>query len=339
VAFHISNRTALTQGAIYLTEEFAQHGEHFGGPPLYRGGAILFDIWDGRISFEYRDNNGDIDFTNHSLMPNLAVALDSDTFELTLELSSFRMLRITANIRGQESRIFYGKERIEITKTWFSVVAFCPFASLELTIQSVNLSFADQPPALATVFTTTPIGVSEFDPASGLVHRELQRLSRVLLLSRQNVDADVGGSTETIFEAILEIDRVLNASATVGPVKKVIAAVTANFTDAWRRRALRMESESEILRMRLSGEVEALDFIVKAFRWNVEQTMSEIREKLKETTPDIAELYFRGIKEEVRDALPSIPNDTPVRVLIIAGLVEITALFGWVARLRFRGQL
>jgi hypothetical protein len=58
-------------------------------------------------------------------MPNLAVALDSDTFELSLGLSSFRMLRITANIRVPESMIFYGYERIEITKTWFSVFAFC----------------------------------------------------------------------------------------------------------------------------------------------------------------------------------------------------------------------
>jgi hypothetical protein len=118
----------------------------------------------------------------------------------------------------------------------------------------VNLSFADQPP---------PIGVSEFDPATVRIDRELRRLSRVFVLSRQNVDVDADASTETIFEAILETDRVLNASATVGRVKKAIAA---NFTDTWRRRALRMESESENLRMRLSVEVEALDFIVRDLR-------------------------------------------------------------------------
>jgi hypothetical protein len=80
-------------------------------------------------------------------------------------------------------------------------VCILPLASLELTILSLNLSFADQPP---------PIGLSEFDPATVRIDRELRRLSRVFVLSHQNVDVDA--STETIFEAILEIDRVLNAS-------------------------------------------------------------------------------------------------------------------------------
>jgi hypothetical protein len=262
VTFAVNNRTATTQGGIYLTEDFAQAGTHFGGPAIFHGSAALFEISDSRIRFEFRDNNGQIDFTGLSIIPHLTIDLKSDIFGIQIELSSFRMVRIYSIVDDQNMMIFSGKIREDLGKTWLSIVASCPQPSTELTVIRANLSFADEPLPMMQLQPRT-ISVSEFDPASGLEHREFQRLSHVLVNSREN--HELYSDTDLVFEAILELDRVLNATATSGPTQKAIAKISSNITDSWKRRSLKMVDETHTVRRTLFQSIAVIRFRLKFF--------------------------------------------------------------------------
>jgi hypothetical protein len=60
IVFQVNDRTATMQGSLFITSEFGAGSMHFGGPSIYTGAAILFEIVSNQIAFEYRVNNGKV---------------------------------------------------------------------------------------------------------------------------------------------------------------------------------------------------------------------------------------------------------------------------------------
>jgi hypothetical protein len=335
VTFSVNNRTDLTQGGLYLTDDFAQSGSHFGGPAVFHGSAVLFEISGGAIRFEFRENNGQIDFTNASIIPHLTIDLASEIFAVKIEFSTFRVLRISTTINDQNMMIFYGKAREDLAKTWLSIVATSPDPATEFMVLGANLSFADEPPTIRPEPPT--ITPSEFDPSSGLEHREFQQLSRVLVSSRG--DTDIYADTNFVFEAIRELDRVLNATATFGPTKKAIARITANITDSWKRRSLKMVDETHTINRALAGETESLTFRVRMFRTGITHRLGELRDGTERWADSAAKAFAAAaeIAFELpprRYAMERIPA-----LLLVVALFEALLVMAIVVGLLLAGGL
>jgi hypothetical protein len=95
-----------------------------------------------------------------------------------------------------------------------------------------------------------------------------------------------------VFDALLEIDRVLNASAALGPTERIIERVMHNDTDSCGRQNLRMVAETNKLRMSRSGEVGTASFLAEDFRWNVAHELAEPMNQPNQSCKDIADSFL-----------------------------------------------
>jgi hypothetical protein len=201
----------------------------------------------------------------------------------------------------------------------------------EILILGVNSSFQDEKIDFGVV---EPDALDlDFKNESGLVHRQFRRLSQVLVASRENSEVD--GSIGALFEALLELDRVLNVSTTIEETKKIIEKVMHNYTDSWGRRTLRMVSEAEILRISLSGEAGTAAFLVEDFRWNVAHELLELRNHSEQWCKDVANTFLDLAADvQVQGAPQPRPRGSAIAgFLAFVAVVESAALVLYARRL------
>jgi hypothetical protein len=324
ITFEVSNTTALSQGSLFIIEEFGATGSHFGGFTKFHGAVVAFEVVNNTVSCEYRVNNGRISFENSTIMPHLTLDLVRPVFTIKVDFSTRNMVRVSALIENPPVVVYWGRTRIGNPKAWFSINGHCPSNDTELSVVRVRMSYEDEKPAPA--ISESPrapplIGVQEFDPASGLKHRHFNRLSRVLLMSRET--AIIEGSADDVLEGMLEIGRVIRGSTKLHPTKQVIEAVMHNYTDSWRRRSLRMVSETEMLRTTLAGDVASVSYLVEDFRWNVGHETSQLRRQSKGAADSLTE----GLREMVTEMTETSRWERSashflVKILIVLGIGE-----------------
>jgi hypothetical protein len=336
VTFEVSNATVLTQGGLFITEEFGATGPHFGGFTKFHGAVVAFEIVNSTISYEYRVNNGRISFENSTIMPHLTLDLMRPVFTIKVDFTPPSMVRVSTLTEKPPAVVYRGWTRIGNPKAWFSINVHCPSNDTELSVVQVQMSYEDErpDPAISESPRAPPsIGVEEFDPASGLQHRHFNRLSRVLVMSRES--DTIEGSADDVLEAMLEIGRVIGGSTKLHLTKTGIEAIMHNYTDSWRRRSLRMVSETELLRTTLAGEVASVSYLVEDFRWNVGRETSELRRQSKGATDVLNE----GIREMITQMTETTrwkktASQLVVKILIALGIGEAIA----VAIIALRGK-
>jgi hypothetical protein len=109
LAIRVGDLSALVQRAVCLTDDFAPTGDHSGGPAVSRGGALVFEVHQNRMSFEFREKDGVDDLSTTSMEPQLTVDLPTGDFAMAIEVSGMRMIRISATVGGQLRAVCCGR--------------------------------------------------------------------------------------------------------------------------------------------------------------------------------------------------------------------------------------
>jgi hypothetical protein len=112
-----------------------------------------------------------------------------------------------------------------------------------------------------------------------------------------------------------------------------------NYTDAWKRRSLRMIAETEMLKSGLAGEVGAVGFLVDDFRWNVAHEVAELKTQAKGFADSLAE-GIADIALQTAEMSRAEKGVAPVLIkgLIAIGIAEVVALAIYGTKRKRRGR-
>jgi hypothetical protein len=253
---------------------------------------VIFEVANGTLSVEYRISDGRIDYSNSTIMPHRTINLRSTSFTLTLNFTMRSMLTVSCESSEQLDVVYFGRSRIGNPKAWFSVTAQVPTRGVEVAVSRIRMSYQDPKPS--SVPQTSP---PAFDGGGG------------------------------VFEGMLEIDRVVEKSSKVQPMKKAIEKAMYNYTDAWKRRSLRMTAETGMLKSSLAGEVAAVQFLVEDFKWNVAHEVTQLKSQAKGFADAIAE-GIADIALQTAEMSKAEQGVAPVlaKGLIAIGIAEVIAL-------------
>jgi hypothetical protein len=337
VTLEVNDTISLLRGGLFVTEEFGCVGEHFGGFAKFQGGAAIFEVVNRTLSVEYRVCDGRFDYSNSTIMPHHTAELRSDTFTLTLNFTMRSMLTVSYECADKSDVVYFGRSRIGNPKAWFSINVHAPTPGVEVAISRIEMSYQDSKPSPGVPERSPAAAPAGFDPASQLTHSDFGKLSRVIVDSREGAPVESG--QWAVFDGLLEIDRVVEKSSKVWPTKQAIENAMHNYTDAWKRRSLRMIGETEMLKFSLKSEVAVAGFLLEDFKWNIAREVSELKSQAKGFADGITE-GISDIAIQTAEMARAERGVAPVLVrgLIAIGIAEVVALAIYGAKRRRRSR-
>ena len=247
--FKPSNTSAHTRGAIFMTSEFGPQGKIFGGPEKFDGAALLFEIKNNFIAYEYRVNNGKVVYTDSDIMAFVTLQLENQEFSIELSFTDDGNVKVTSEIMNRKVLIYEGVARTSVKKCWIAVTAESVENTSELSLVGVKSSF----------------GVEE-EPQQTFPDEEED--------STQN-----SGNKDVIaiLDEILRVSRIANRSAKLRFVHNAVEKAMYKQTNSWKRRSYRMINDTQASKASLIKQLRFVQDSFDDYRMHLTQGLDEFK--------------------------------------------------------------
>ena len=293
--FQVTNTSTYTKGGVFMTSEFGPQGEIFGGPEKFDGAALLFEIKNGFIAYEYRVNNGKVVYTDSDIMAFVTLQLYGDEFAVHLAFSDDGNVKIESNIMNRHVTIYQGTARTSVKKCWIAVTAECVENTGELSLMGVKSSFGTSDEAEEEEAPEEPVG---------------------------QVDVK---SVEGILDQIMVVANAVNRSAKLRFVHDAVDKAMFKHTDSWRRRSYTMIDDTKELKETLMQQLVFVQDSMDDFRMTIKQRLDRMKTTAKNLCRELYLAMF-SITEDLKNPVDKGVMTAVAFVIEFIGIAEACAL-------------
>ncbi|KAH0792648.1 putative vesicular mannose-binding lectin [Histomonas meleagridis] len=311
--FSFQNDSNFNQFGIWITSNYGQVGDVFGGPSKFSGISVLCRFQDGILKIEVRQNDGTLSFLPIHFYPEHEFRLIKPKVSIQIT-ATLNIVKINLKHDNKETIIFDDQPLVNPSHFWFGITSFNSQDGSPLIVNSVKLT-----------------GMKERLRDDEIVKQKSSNNTALITLN-QLLHSN---QTINVSQVIESVELLSNHSRSLAGSRSVILLFHEKlfgFADAWTRRSVIIKNQEKNIQQTLHYSLFEVEQFVYDFSNNVEDEMQKFQRKVSEIEIDVAnelrESMIDGKAEEIEksDLLPKILLATAFVECVLA-IVFVNKLF------------